>query len=435
MAEATEMAGATVLVVGGGGREHAIVWALAKSASVAEVIVAPGNPGTAAEPGCRNVAIEATDIAALIELTMAESVDLVVVGPEDPLVLGLVDRLTEQNIAAFGPSAAAAKLEGSKSHCKEFLLRNDIPTGRSQSFTDSAGALAYLAKLVVPPVVKADGLAAGKGVIVAETHQDAEVAIREILDEGRFGEAGAEVLLEERLHGAEVSILAFCDGERFHIMPATQDHKRLLVGDDGPNTGGMGAFFPSPVADDQLLDEVAKTVLAPTLAALAAEGRPYRGVLYVGIMLTAEGPKVIEYNCRFGDPETEVVLPLLESDLYDIFIACATGSLDDVDIKWSSDAAVTVVMASNGYPTSRSDPAPITGIDAATASGCTVFHAGTATGDGEVVAAGGRVLTVTALRPTLAEAADAAHEGVALISFDGAQHRADIARATAEVRP
>jgi phosphoribosylamine--glycine ligase len=434
MTEAPEVAGATVLVVGGGGREHAIVWALAKSMSVAEVIVAPGNPGTAAEPGCRNVAIQATDISALIALAVAESVDLVVVGPEDPLVLGLVDRLAEQKIAAFGPSAAAAQLEGSKSHCKEFLLRNHIPTGRSRSFTDSARALAYLAELVVPPVVKADGLAAGKGVIVAETHQEADVAIREILDEGRFGDAGAEVLLEERLHGPEVSVLAFCDGERFHIMPAAQDHKRLCIGDDGPNTGGMGAFFPSPVADDQLLADVATTVFAPTLAALASEGRPYRGVLYAGIMLTTEGPKVIEYNCRFGDPETEVVLPLLESDLYEILMACATGSLDDADIQWSSDAAVTVVMASRGYPLSRSEPAPIIGIDAAVASGCMVFHAGTATGDGEVVTAGGRVLTVTALRPTLDEAADVAHEGVALISFDGAQHRADIARETAEAR-
>jgi phosphoribosylamine--glycine ligase len=428
------MEGATVLVVGGGGREHAIVWALAQSPSVAEVIVAPGNPGTASEPGCRNVAIKATDISSLIDLAVAESVDLVVVGPEDPLVLGLVDRLGEHGIAAFGPSSAAAQLEGSKSHCKDFLLRNDIPTGRARSFTDSGAALAYLGDLVAPPVVKADGLAAGKGVIVAETQDEAAVAIREILDERRFGEAGAEVLLEERLHGPEVSILAFCDGERFHIMPAAQDHKRLLVGDEGPNTGGMGAFFPSPIADEELLAEIGRTVLAPSLAALAAEGRPYRGVLYAGMMLTADGPKVIEYNCRFGDPETEVVLPLLESDLYEILVACATGSLDDVDIRWSSDAAVTVVMASGGYPLSSSDPVPISGIDAAVASDCTVFHAGTGSGDGAIVTAGGRVLTVTAVRPTLTEAANAAHDGVALISFDGAQHRADIARATAEVR-
>ncbi len=426
--------GATVLVVGGGGREHAIVWALAKSPSVATVITAPGNPGTAAEPGCRNVAIRATDVAGLVEFAVAENVDLVVVGPEDPLVMGLVDRLAERGIAAFGPSAAAAQLEGSKSHCKDFLLRNEIPTGRSQSFTDSAPALAYLADLVVPPVVKADGLAAGKGVIVAETHEEAAVAIREILDDGRFGDAGTELLLEERLHGPEVSILAFCDGVRFHVMPAAQDHKRLLVGDEGPNTGGMGAFYPSPIADAELLDEIGRTVLAPSLAALTAEGRPYRGVLYAGMMLTSEGPKVIEYNCRFGDPETEVVLPLLESDVYEIFMACATGSLDDVQIEWSTDAAVTVVMASAGYPVSGSDPAPIVGIDEAPEADCLVFHAGTAIRDEEIVTSGGRVLAVTARRSTLIEAADAAHHGVSLISFDGAQHRADIARATAEVR-
>jgi len=426
--------GAKVLVVGGGGREHAIVWSLAKSPSVVEVITAPGNPGTATEPGCRNVAITATDIAALVDFAVAESIDLVVVGPEDPLVMGLVDRLADEQIPAFGPSAAAAQLEGSKSHCKDFLLRNGIPTGRSQSFTDSAPALAYLADLVVPPVVKADGLAAGKGVIVAETHEEAAMAVREILDDGRFGAAGAELLLEERLHGPEVSILAFCDGDQFHIMPAAQDHKRLLVGDAGPNTGGMGAFYPSPVADAELLDEIGRTVLAPSLAALAAEGRPYRGVLYAGMMLTAEGPKVIEYNCRFGDPETEVVLPLLESDLYEVFMACATGSLDDVDIEWSPDAAVTVVMASAGYPVSSSEPTPISGLGDAMEADCIVFHAGTAVRDDEIVTAGGRVLTVTARRETLTDAADAAHHGVSLISFDGVQHRADIARATAEVR-
>ena len=277
-------------------------------------------------------------------------------------------------------------------------------------------------------MVKATGLAAGKGVIVAETKAEAAEAIESMLLEDRFGEAGHEILLEERLRGTEVSVLAFCDGTDFQIMPLAQDHKRLLTGDEGPNTGGMGAFHPSPIADDELIEQVSREVLAPTLTALARQGRPYRGVLYAGMMLTESGPKVIEFNCRFGDPETQVVLPLLESDLYAIFEACCAGDLSTTDIRWADSAAVTVVMASEGYPVSSSAAVPISGLEAAAGLGCKVFHASTSIADEAPRTAGGRVLAVTALASELAGASDAAYRGVAAISFAGSQFRSDIAR-------
>jgi len=430
----------TVLVVGGGGREHTLAWCLARSPHVDRVLVAPGNAGTATEPGCENVDVAASDLDAIVELAIAEAVELVVVGPEDPLVAGLVDRCAAAGIAAFGPSAAAAQLEGSKAHCKQFLIAHDIPTGAASVFTDADEALAYLETLPEVPVIKASGLAAGKGVIVAEDRDEAATAIRSILVDGRFGSAGTEILLEERLHGPEVSVLAFCDGTDYVVMPPAQDHKRLGVGDTGPNTGGMGAFIPSPVVTGELLDQIARTVIEPTLSAMADEGRPYRGVLYAGMMITDRGPEVIEFNCRFGDPETQVVLPLLESDLFSIMRCCVDGSLATAEVRWSSDAAATVVMASQGYPVSSAEPVPIEGLDAAAASADTsvpsaadvkVFHAGTAQRDGVVHTAGGRVLAVTATADDLATAAAAAHAGVAAISFAGAQHRSDIARATA----
>ena len=422
------------MVVGGGGREHAMAWALARSSRVGRVLVAPGNPGTAAEPKCTNVGISAGDIEGLVAMARREAVSLVAVGPEDPLVKGLVDRLDTAGVAAFGPSAAAARLEGSKVHCKQFLLEHGIATGSAASFGDAGEALAHLADLDAVPVVKASGLAAGKGVVVADTIDEAADAIRSILLDRRFGDAGSEVLLEERLFGTEVSILAFCDGTHFRLMPAAQDHKRLLVGDDGPNTGGMGAFHPSPIADQDLLAQIGNDVIAPTLAGLAAQDRPYRGVLYAGMMLTADGPKVIEFNCRFGDPETQVVLPLLDSDLFEIFEACVEGRLQELRIDWADKASVSVVMASRGYPANSSEPQPITGLDRADGLGCKVFHAGTSDIDGVVHATGGRVLAVTSVASSLSDAADTAHQGIAAISFVGAQHRADIARSRTERR-
>ncbi len=426
----------TVMVVGNGGREHALAWALAKSPQVDDVVVVPGNPGTANEPGCRNLPIAVSDLDAIVAAAVDHQVRLVVVGPEDPLVAGLVDRLEQAGVAAFGPSEAAAQLEGSKAHCKAFLLRHQIPTGAAATFRSADEALAYLAGCDEVPVVKASGLAAGKGVIVADTMAEAQAAVVSILVDGRFGSAGAEVLLEERLHGPEVSVLGFCDGEQFSIMPAAQDHKRLRNGDQGPNTGGMGAFHPSPVADQELLEQVAREVFEPTLAGMAAEGRPYRGVLYAGMMLTSDGPKVIEFNCRFGDPETQVVLPLLESDLLEIFEACRNGELATVTPVWRNEAAVTVVLASAGYPETKSEPVPIVGIDAAEQQGTKVFHAGTGLDDTRevVMATGGRVLAVTAVAPSLAQAAEAAHAGADRIQFDGAQRRTDVARETAKVK-
>ena len=423
----------TALVVGGGGREHTLAWALVDSPTVERVLVAPGNAGTELEERCENVDVAAGDVDALVDLAISESVDLVTVGPEAPLVAGLVDRLDQAGVTAFGPVAAAARLEGSKSYCKDFLARHSIPTGVAAVFDDVSSALDHLGRLEAPPVVKASGLAAGKGVIVAESHDQAAAAIRSILVDRRFGAAGDRVLLEELLAGTEVSILAFCDGERFRVMPAAQDHKRLHEADRGPNTGGMGAFVPSPVADASLIEQIGREVIAPTLAGMVDEGSAYRGVLYAGVMLTEDGPKVLEFNCRFGDPEAQVVLPLLRSDLAEVLRACAHGRLDEIDLVWSNDAAVAVVLASKGYPERSSEPAVVYGLETAADLGCTVFHAGTTLTGGEVMAVGGRVLAVTAVASDLGTAAELAHAGAAAVDFAGSHHRADIARATAQV--
>ena len=314
-----------VLVVGGGGREHALAWTLSRSERIDRLLVAPGNPGTAACDRAENVATSANDIAGLVALCRRESVGLAVIGPEGPLAAGIVDALASAGVAAFGPSAACARLEASKAYCKQFLIDNQIPTAAAEVFGDADAALARLASRPDLPVVKASGLAAGKGVVVPETRAEAAAAVRAMLVDGRFGPAGEQILLEERLWGREVSVLAFCDGERFAVLPPAQDHKRLREGDHGPNTGGMGAFAPSPAVDDRLIERIGRQVIAPTLAALGRAGTPYRGLLYAGLMITADGPKVIEFNCRFGDPETQAVLPLLRSDLFEIMAACATG--------------------------------------------------------------------------------------------------------------
>jgi phosphoribosylamine--glycine ligase len=419
----------TALVVGGGGREHTLAWALAESPTVERVLVAPGNAGTDLDERCQNIEVAVEDVDALVGLAISESVDLVIVGPEAPLVAGLVDRLDEVAIAAFGPVAAAARIEGSKSYCKDFLVRHSIPTGGAAVFDDASAALAHLGRLEAPPVVKASGLAAGKGVIVAESHEEAATAIRSILVDRRFGAAGDRVLLEERLTGTELSILAFCDGERFRVMPAAQDHKRLHEADRGPNTGGMGAFTPSPVADDSLIEQIGREIIAPTMAGMVDEGTAYRGVLYAGVMLTDEGPMVLEFNCRFGDPEAQVVLPLLRTDLAEVLRACAGGHLDQIDLDWSRDAAVAVVLAAKGYPEHTSEPAVVHGLEVVADLGCRVFHAGTMLSGDEVVAVGGRVLAVTAIASDLETAADMAHAGASAIDFAGSHHRADIARA------
>jgi len=424
-----------VLVVGGGGREHALVWALSRSPSVDRLLVAPGNPGTAACDRTENVAIPAGDIDGLVALCRRESVDLAVIGPEDPLAAGIVDALASAGVAAFGPSAACARLEASKAYCKRFLIDNGIPTAAAEVFEDPDSALAHLASRPDVPVVKASGLAAGKGVIVPETGAEAAGAVRAMLTERRFGSAGEQILLEERLWGREVSVLAFCDGERFAVLPPAQDHKRLRAGDEGPNTGGMGAFTPSPATDDRLIERIGRQVIAPTLAALGRAGTPYRGLLYAGLMITDDGPKVIEFNCRFGDPETQAVIRLLRSDLFEVMAACATGSLVGVPLEWAPVASVAIVMASAGYPVAGSDPVPIAGVEAAEQQGCVVFHAGTGVIDGALHATGGRVLAVTATGPDVATASARAYRGVGAIGFEGAQHRADIGRTPAVVRP
>ena len=418
----------TVLVVGGGGREHAICRSLARSARVERILVAPGNAGTGREERCENVAVGAGDVAGLVGLAGRESVDLVAVGPEAPLAAGLADALEAVGTPTFGPGAAGARLEASKAYCKTFLDTLSIPTGASATFSEATPALDYLDQLPSVPVIKASGLAGGKGVVVAETRGEAAAAIRAMLVEERYGEAGREVVVEERLRGVEVSVLAFCDGADFAVMPAAQDHKRLLDGDAGPNTGGMGAFVPSPVATGELLAGVGNRFIRPTLKALGEAGTPYRGVIYFGLMLTDAGPKVLEINCRLGDPETQAVLPLLEEDLFEIMLACATGSLGGLPVEWSPAACTTVVMAAAGYPTSPAHPVPITGLDRAAAEGCVVFHAGTDRMGGVTRATGGRVLAVTALGSTLDKATERAYAGVAAISFEGAHYRTDIGR-------
>ena len=416
-----------VLLVGRGGREHALAWKLAESPHVGKVFVAPGNGGTAAAGGkIENVAITESDIDDLIEFAGSNEVELTVIGPEAALVAGIVDCFERAGLRCFGPVAGAAQLEGSKRFSKEIMDRVSVATAKYKTLTDHAEAVAYLRTVDTPVVIKASGLAAGKGVIVTNSTAEAELALNRIMVDHEFGEAGAEVIIEERLIGQEASVLAFCDSTTIIPMPAAQDHKPLLDGDLGPNTGGMGAYAPAPVVDDQLLEDVVTGVMEPVVRAMALEGFPYVGVLYAGLMLTEDGPKVLEFNCRFGDPETQVVLPLLETDLYEILAACIDGTLDKVDIRWSDSVAATVVAAAEGYPGPYPTGRTITGIgDANGVPGVTVFHAGTAI-DGDVVTAGGRVLAVTGVQPSLPMALACAYHGIEHIEFEGMQYRNDI---------
>lgn len=415
-----------ILVIGNGGREHALAWKLSQSPRVTQIWVAPGNGGTADVPKCENLAIAASDLVALREFAVQNQIDLTVVGPEAPLVEGAADLFRAAGLAVFGPSRAAAQMEGSKAFSKAFMQRHAIPTAQAATFDDFDEATRYLRSFDGAPVIKASGLAAGKGVILPNTRSEAAAVLQTMLLEGQFGEAGKTVLIEEKLEGPELSVLAFCDGQTARLMPAAQDHKRLMDDDLGPNTGGMGAFAPSPLATPDLLAEVETTIVRPTLAGLAAEGMPYVGVLYVGLMLTGQGPKVLEYNCRFGDPETQVLLPLLESDLVEVMLACVEGRLAEQEIAWRAEAAVTVVMAARGYPGEYEVGVPITHLDAAEAVGCLVFQAGTKWKDARLLTNGGRVLAVTALAATLAAAVRKAYAGVSPIHFNGAQYRKDI---------
>lgn len=418
-----------VLMIGGGGREHALAWKLAQSAEVERVLVAPGNAGTANEPGLANVEVAATDIDGLVTLAQQEQVALTVVGPEAPLVEGVVDRFQAAGLTIFGPDQAAAELEGSKSFAKDFLARHAIPSADYQTFTEVAPALEYLHTKGAPIVIKADGLASGKGVIVAGSIAEAEAAIRDMLEDDAFGGAGARVVIEEFLQGEEASFIVMVDGDNVVPMATSQDHKRAFDGDTGPNTGGMGAYSPAPVVTPDVDTRIMQQVIIPTVQGMAADGRPYSGFLYAGLMIDREGnPRVIEFNCRFGDPETQPIMLRLESDLADLCLAGARGELAGRECRWDSRAAVGVVLAAGGYPGSYEKGHAITGIDAADQGGCKVFHAGTALdAAGNVTTAGGRVLCVTALGESVRDASAAAYQGVDSIHWQDVAYRRDIA--------
>ena len=415
-----------VLVVGGGGREHAILWALSKSPKVSQLYCAPGNGGIAALAEC--VPIKATDVAAMVSWAKENAMDFVVVAPDDPLALGMVDALEEAGIPAFGPRANAAIVESSKIFSKELMAKYHIPTAKYQSFTDLDEALAYIRREGAPIVVKADGLALGKGVVVAQTVAEAEEAARSMMADGKFGAAGSRVVIEECMTGPEVTVLCFTDGEHLSPMPPSRDHKRAYDGDKGPNTGGMGAISPAPGYTPEIARRCMEEIFRPTIDALRAEGRPFRGVLYFGLMLTPDGPKVVEYNARFGDPECQAVLSLLESDLMEIFLACRNGTLNQVDVRWTDGAACCLVLASGGYPGKYETGLPITGLEEAGRT-AVVFHAGTKRGeDGQILTSGGRVLGVTATADTLEAAIQKAYESAGAISFPDMHFRTDIGR-------
>ena len=411
-----------ILVIGSGGREHALYWKLSESPQTEQIYAIPGNPGMDA-----SAAIALDDHAEILRFVKEKDIGFVVVGPEVPLMNGLVDELEEAGIRAFGPRANAAEIEGSKSFAKDLMKKYGIPTARYEVFTAAEPARAYIRQEGAPIVVKADGLAAGKGVIVAMTEQEALDAVDAIMKDHSFGDAGARVVIEEFMEGEEASLLAFTDGMTIRPMISAQDHKRAYDGDRGPNTGGMGTYAPAPVMTPEMTKRAVEEILEPTIAAMAQEGRTYRGCLYLGLMVTADGPKVVEFNARFGDPETQVVLPLLDSDLVEIMCACTNETLADVSIRWKDGAAVCVVLASGGYPGAYKKGQEIMGIADAEAMGALVFHAGTAMKDGKLVTNGGRVLGVVGRGADISSAVDAAYAAAAKISFKDAYYRKDIA--------
>jgi phosphoribosylamine--glycine ligase len=416
-----------VLVIGGGGREHALAWKCALSRDVDQVLVAPGNAGTAREPKLRNVAVAADDIDALLALAREENVSLTIVGPEAPLVAGLVDRFNAAGLPCFGPTAAAAQLEGSKAFTKDFLARHDIPTGHYQNFSELQPALDYIREQGAPIVIKADGLAAGKGVIVAETLEEAEAAATDMLSGGRFGSAGSRIVVEEFLAGEEASFIVITDGETILPLATSQDHKARDEGDTGPNTGGMGAYSPAPVVTAQIEARIMDEVIRPTLAGMRADGINYLGFLYAGLMIMADGtPKVIEFNCRMGDPETQPIMARLKSDLAAICLATVSGDLAEQHAQWDPRAALGVVLAAGGYPDSYEKGAVISGLDDADSESQKVFHAGTASDGDDVVTSGGRVLCVVGLGDTVGAAASEAYKAVDKIDWKDVYLRRDI---------
>jgi phosphoribosylamine--glycine ligase len=413
-----------VMVIGGGAREHTLTWKLSQSRKVSELYVAPGNAGTAQIAS--NLDMSPTNLDVLVKAAQEKEIDLVVIGPEAPLAAGIVDKLQSLDIRAFGPTKDAALIESSKVFAKKLMHKRGIPCAKDAVFTSYEEAKAYVKKQPVPVVIKADGLAAGKGAIVAQSNEEALKAISDIMEARVFGDAGNQVLVEECLVGRETSLIAFTDGKTVVPMVTARDYKRAYDGDAGLNTGGMGCYSPSKFLDRKSIDKAINTIVEPVVKAMAKEGRPYKGVLYTGLMLTAEGPKVLEFNARFGDPETQVQLPLLKSDLVDIMLAVIDGTLDKARIEWSKDACVGVVMASGGYPSNYKQGYPITGLDRMDKE-TLVFHAGTKTNEGRICTAGGRVLTVVAMGKTVAEARNKAYRNVSRISFENRHYRKDIA--------
>ncbi|EXX85621.1 phosphoribosylamine--glycine ligase [Paenibacillus darwinianus] len=414
-----------IMVIGGGGREHAIVWALKKSEKVSKLYCAPGNSGIAQLAEC--VPIPVNRFADLIQFARDHAIDLVFVGPDDPLAAGIVDAFEEAGIPIFGPRKNAAEIEGSKIFMKELLRKYAIPTAAYETFTDYEAALSYLRSQSLPIVVKADGLAAGKGVTVARTLEEAEEALRGMMVDKVFGESGTQVVIEEFLEGQEMSILAFVDGETVRPMVPAQDHKPVFDNDEGPNTGGMGTYTPLPHIDPALVQDAIDNIIVPTAKAMVSEGRPFRGVLFAGLMITAGGVKTIEFNARMGDPETQVVLPRLKTDLVDIILAAVNGRLDQLEIEWSDEAAVCVILASEGYPAAYPKGRVISGLKDAEAAGALIFHAGTSEENGEFVTSGGRVLGVVGRGRDIDEARARAYEAAGMISFEGVHYRSDIA--------
>jgi phosphoribosylamine--glycine ligase len=427
-----------VLIVGGGGREHALAWKAAQSARVERIFVAPGNAGTAREPRVANVGIRSDDVQGLLAFARSKRIDLTLVGPETPLVAGIVDVFQDAGLACFGPNAAAARLEGSKAFMKSFLERNGIPTARYRTYRTVAELPALRDELESrdgPVVVKADGLAAGKGVVIAQSAAEAIAAAEGMLSGRAFGAAGRSIVVEDFLEGEEASFIVMCDGG--HVLPlaSSQDHKRRDDADAGPNTGGMGAYSPAPIVDEAMHARVMREIIEPTMTALAADGSPYVGFLYAGLMIGSEGPRVLEYNCRLGDPETQPIMARLTSDIVELCAAALTGRLDECHAEWDRRIALGVVIAASGYPGDSRKGDPIDGMEAAAATGCKVFHAGTAERDGRIVTAGGRVLCVTALGETFGDAQARAYAGVERIRFDGMHYRRDIGyRAAARER-